>query len=139
MAKAEAFIDETGAPIVIKADGLAAGKGVVVAMTVEEAKAAVVDMLSANRFGDAGHTVVIEEFMSGEEASLLAFVDGTTVVPMIASQDHKRIFDGDKGPNTGGMGTYAPAPVMTDALLKEAYDKVLVPMVAAMKKKACPM
>ena len=137
-AKAKAFIDETGAPIVIKADGLAAGKGVAVAMTVEEAKAAVDDMLSANRFGDAGHIVVIEEFMVGEEASLLAFVDGTTVVPMIASQDHKRIFDGDKGPNTGGMGTYAPAPVMTEALLKEAYDKVLVPMVKAMKAEGMP-
>lgn len=135
---ANAFIDETGAPIVIKADGLAAGKGVVVAMTIEEAKAAVEDMLSANRFGDAGHTVVIEEFMAGEEASLLAFVDGTTVVPMISSQDHKRIFDGDQGPNTGGMGTYAPAPVMTEALLKEAYDKILVPMVGAMKAEGMP-
>ncbi|WP_295238526.1 phosphoribosylamine--glycine ligase [Veillonella sp.] len=136
--KANAFIDETGAPIVIKADGLAAGKGVVVAMTVAEAKAAVADMLSENRFGDAGHTVVIEEFMAGEEASLLAFVDGTTVVPMISSQDHKRIFDGDKGPNTGGMGTYAPAPVMTKDLLDEAYHTILVPMVQAMKAEGMP-
>lgn len=107
-------------------------------MTEAEANAAVEDMLSANRFGDAGHTVVIEEFMAGEEASLLAFVDGTTVVPMISSQDHKRIFDGDKGPNTGGMGTYAPAPVMTEELLKEAYDTILVPMVAAMKAEGMP-
>ena len=122
--EAKQFIAKTGAPIVVKADGLAAGKGVVVAMTVEEANAAVDDMLSGNRFGEAGSTVVIEEFMEGEEASLLAFVDGKTVVPMIASQDHKRIFDGDKGPNTGGMGTYAPAPVE--------------PMVAAMEQEGMP-
>ncbi len=117
----------------VKADGLAAGKGVVVAMTIEEANAAVEDMLSGNRFGEAGSTVVIEEFMEGEEASLLAFVDGKTVVPMIASQDHKRIFDGDKGPNTGGMGTYAPAPVLTDALQDEAMKTILEPMVVAME------
>ena len=132
--EAKTFIAQTGAPIVVKADGLAAGKGVVVAMTVDEANAAVEDMLSGNRFGDAGSTVVIEEFMEGEEASLLAFVDGKTVVPMIASQDHKRIFDGDKGPNTGGMGTYAPAPVLTDALRDEAMKTILEPMVEAMEK-----
>lgn len=136
--EAKEFIAQTGAPIVVKADGLAAGKGVVVAMTVEEANAAVEDMLSGNRFGEAGSTVVIEEFMEGEEASLLAFVDGKTVVPMIASQDHKRIFDGDKGPNTGGMGTYAPAPVLTDALRDEAMKTILEPMVAAMKKEGMP-
>ncbi len=136
--EAKEFIAQTGAPIVVKADGLAAGKGVVVAMTVEEANAAVEDMLSGNRFGDAGSTVVIEEFMEGEEASLLAFVDGKTVVPMIASQDHKRIFDGDKGPNTGGMGTYAPAPVLTDALRDEAMKTILEPMVAAMEKEGMP-
>lgn len=136
--EAKEFIAQTGAPIVVKADGLAAGKGVVVAMTVEEANAAVEDMLSSNRFGDAGSTVVIEEFMDGEEASLLAFVDGKTVVPMIASQDHKRIFDGDKGPNTGGMGTYAPAPVLTDALRDEAMKTILEPMVAAMQKEGMP-
>lgn len=136
--EAKTFIDQTGAPIVVKADGLAAGKGVVVAMTVDEANAAVEDMLSGNRFGDAGSTVVIEEFMEGEEASLLAFVDGKTVVPMIASQDHKRIFDGDKGPNTGGMGTYAPAPVLTDALRDEAMKTILEPMVAAMEKEGMP-
>lgn len=136
--KAKEFIDQTGAPIVVKADGLAAGKGVVVAMTIDEANAAVEDMLSGNRFGEAGSTVVIEEFMEGEEASLLAFVDGKTVVPMIASQDHKRIFDGDKGPNTGGMGTYAPAPVLTDALRDEAMKTILEPMVSAMEKEGMP-
>ena len=136
--EAKAFIAQTGAPIVVKADGLAAGKGVVVAMTIDEANVAVEDMLSGNRFGDAGNTVVIEEFMEGEEASLLAFVDGKTVVPMIASQDHKRIFDGDKGPNTGGMGTYAPAPVLTDALRNEAMKTILEPMVAAMGKEGMP-
>ncbi|MDU8008897.1 MAG: phosphoribosylamine--glycine ligase, partial [Veillonella sp.] len=136
--EAKQFIAKTGAPIVVKADGLAAGKGVVVAMTIDEANAAVDDMLSGNRFGEAGSTVVIEEFMAGEEASLLAFVDGKTVVPMIASQDHKRIFDGDKGPNTGGMGTYAPAPVLTDALRDEAMKTILEPMVAAMAKEGMP-
>jgi phosphoribosylamine--glycine ligase len=136
--EAKAFIATTGAPIVVKADGLAAGKGVVVAMTIDEANAAVEDMLSGNRFGEAGSTVVIEEFMDGEEASLLAFVDGKTVVPMIASQDHKRIFDGDKGPNTGGMGTYAPAPVLTDALRDEAMKTILEPMVEAMQKEGMP-
>ena len=136
--EAKEFIGQTGAPIVVKADGLAAGKGVVVAMTIDEANAAVEDMLSGSRFGEAGSTVVIEEFMEGEEASLLAFVDGKTVVPMIASQDHKRIFDGDKGPNTGGMGTYAPAPVLTDALRDEAMKTILEPMVGAMQKEGMP-
>ncbi len=136
--EAKQFIAHTGAPIVVKADGLAAGKGVVVAMTVEEANVAVEDMLSGNRFGDAGSTVVIEEFMAGEEASLLAFVDGKTVVPMIASQDHKRIFDGDKGPNTGGMGTYAPAPVLTDALRDIAMKTILQPMVDALAVEGMP-
>ena len=136
--EAKAFIATTGAPIVVKADGLAAGKGVVVAMTIDEANAAVEDMLSGIRFGAAGSTVVIEEFMEGEEASLLAFVDGKTVVPMIASQDHKRIFDGDKGPNTGGMGTYAPAPVLTDVLRDEAMKTILEPMVEAMQKEGMP-
>lgn len=135
---AKSFIDDTGVPIVVKADGLAAGKGVVVAMTVDEAYAAVEDMLSGNRFGEAGHTVVIEEFMVGEEASLLAFVDGKTVVPMIASQDHKRIFDGDKGPNTGGMGTFAPAPVLTDELRDEAMRTILNPVVKALADEGMP-
>ena len=136
--QAKKFIAETGAPIVIKADGLAAGKGVVVAMTLDEANAAVDDMLEGNRFGAAGSTVVIEEFMVGEEASLLAFADGKTVVPMIASQDHKRIFDNDAGPNTGGMGTYAPAPVLTEELRDQAMETILKPMMAAMAAEGMP-
>ena len=131
---AKAYVEEKGAPIVVKADGLAAGKGVVVAMTKEEALAAIDDMMGDMKFGAAGARVVIEEFMDGEEASLLAFTDGKTVVPMIASQDHKRVGDGDQGPNTGGMGTYAPAPVLTPELRQKAYETVLKPMVAAMAK-----
>lgn len=133
---AKAVIDRLGAPIVLKADGLAAGKGVIIAETIEEAYATAEDMLVGHKFGDA--SIVIEEFMVGEEASLLAFVDGTTVVPMVSAQDHKRIFDGDKGPNTGGMGTYAPAPIMTADRLKEAYDKVLLPTVKAMAEEGHP-
>ena len=113
---AKAFVEEQGAPIVVKADGLAAGKGVVVATTKEEAMAAIDEMMADHKFGEAGARVVLEEFMEGEEASLLAFTDGKIVVPMVASQDHKRVYDGDKGPNTGGMGAYAPAPVMTESL-----------------------
>ena len=112
-ADAKAYIREKGAPIVIKADGLAAGKGVVVAMTEKEALDAVDEMMGYHKFGAAGNKVVIEEFMDGEECSLLCFTDGKTVVPMLPAQDHKRVDDGDRGPNTGGMGAYAPAPVMT--------------------------
>lgn len=137
-ATAKAYIEEKGAPIVVKADGLAAGKGVVVAMTKEQALAAIDDMMGDMCFGAAGARVVIEEFMEGEEASLLAFTDGKTVVPMIASQDHKRVGDGDQGPNTGGMGTYAPAPVMTPELRQKAYDTILKPMVDAMAKEGKP-
>lgn len=129
---AKAYVEEKGAPIVVKADGLAAGKGVVVAMTKEEALEAIDDMMADQKFGNAGARVVLEEYMEGEEASLLAFTDGKTVVPMIAAQDHKRIFDNDEGPNTGGMGTYAPAPVMTDVLRLKATERVLKPVVAAM-------
>src|SRR5512138_2760690 len=111
-----AYIRDKGAPIVVKADGLAAGKGVVVAMTVDEAKAAVRDMLSGNAFGSDGAKVVIEEFLRGEEASFLAFTDGRHIVPLASAQDHKAVFDGDKGPNTGGMGAYSPAPVVTPAV-----------------------
>lgn len=136
--EAKAFAHTLGAPVVVKADGLAAGKGVVVAMSLEEAEAAIEDMLSGNRFGDAGSRVVIEEFMEGEEASLLAFVDGKRVVPMVSAQDHKRIFDGDKGPNTGGMGTYAPAPVLTEALTQQAVETILQPMVDAMAREGMP-
>lgn len=125
-------------PIVIKADGLAAGKGVIIAQTEDEAGSTVKDMLEGHSFGGAGRSVVIEEFMEGEEASVLCFCDGTTVVPMVSSQDHKRIFDGDKGPNTGGMGAYAPAPVMTDDMMDEVKVKILRPIVAAMKKEGYP-
>lgn len=135
--EAKAYIREQGAPIVVKADGLAAGKGVVVAFTVDEAIAAVDTMMTERIFGDAGTVLVIEEFMEGEEASLLAFTDGYTVVPMVAAQDHKRIFDNDEGPNTGGMGTYAPAPVVTEALKEQIVREVLQPVVAAMRKEGC--
>ena len=135
---AKAYVEEKGAPIVVKADGLAAGQGVVVAMTKEEALAAIDDMMGDQIFGNAGARVVLEEFMEGEEASLLAFTDGKTVVPMIAAQDHKRIFDNDEGPNTGGMGTYAPAPVMTDVLRLKATERVLKPVVAAMAEEGTP-
>ena len=135
---AKAYVEEKGAPIVVKADGLAAGKGVVVAMTKEEALAAIDAMMGDQIFGNAGARVVLEEFMEGEEASLLAFTDGKTVVPMIAAQDHKRIFDNDEGPNTGGMGTYAPAPVMTDVLRLKATERVLKPVVAAMAEEGTP-
>lgn len=126
------YVKQNGAPIVIKADGLAAGKGVIVAQTEDEALAAVKDMLDGNRFGDAGHRVVIEEFLSGEEASFIAMVDGKHVLPMATSQDHKPRDDGDKGPNTGGMGAYSPAPVVNDAVYKRIMDQVILPTVAGM-------
>ncbi|MCQ2359616.1 MAG: phosphoribosylamine--glycine ligase, partial [Phascolarctobacterium sp.] len=135
---AKAYVEEKGAPIVVKADGLAAGKGVVVAFTKEEALNAIDEMMGDHKFGAAGACVVLEEFMDGEEASLLAFTDGKVIVPMIASQDHKRAFDGDKGPNTGGMGTYAPAPVLTPALRDKATEEVLKPMIAAMQAEGTP-
>ena len=131
---ARAYIRSEGTPIVVKADGLAAGKGVVVAMTEQEALDAVDAIMENNSFGDAGARVVIEEFMEGEEASLLAFTDGTVIRPMISAQDHKRAFDGDKGPNTGGMGTYAPAPVMTPELTERAVEEILKPTISAMEK-----
>lgn len=138
METAKAYVEEKGAPIVVKADGLAAGKGVVVAMTEEEALEAIEEMMGDHKFGNAGARVVLEEYMEGEEASLLAFTDGKTVVPMLAAQDHKRIFDNDQGPNTGGMGTYAPAPVMTDILRLKATERILKPVVAAMAKEGTP-
>ncbi|MDY7220042.1 phosphoribosylamine--glycine ligase [Denitrificimonas sp. JX-1] len=127
-----AYIREQGAPIVVKADGLAAGKGVIVAMTLEEAEAAVIDMLSDNAFGDAGSRVVIEEFLDGEEASFIVMVDGENVLPMATSQDHKRVGDGDTGPNTGGMGAYSPAPVVTDAVHQRVMDEIIYPTVRGM-------
>lgn len=125
-------------PIVIKADGLASGKGVIIAQSEDEAIDTVKDMLEGHTFSGAGRSVVIEEFMEGEEASMLCFCDGTNVVPMISAQDHKRIFDFDKGPNTGGMGAYAPAPVMTKKMCEEVNVRILRPIVAAMKKEGYP-
>ncbi|KFN49207.1 phosphoribosylamine--glycine ligase [Arenimonas composti] len=125
-------VRDHGAPIVIKADGLAAGKGVVVAMTVHEAEAAIVDMLEGNAFGDAGARVVIEEFLDGEEASFISMVDGTQALPMATSQDHKRVGDGDTGPNTGGMGAYSPAPVVTPEVHARVMREIVEPTVRGM-------
>lgn len=127
------FIDKTGIPIVIKADGLAAGKGVIIAQTRDEAVAAVTDMLSGNAFGAAGSRVVIEEFLRGEEASFLAFTDGEIIIPLASAQDHKAVYDGDKGPNTGGMGAYSPAPVVTPAIHEKAMAEVMRRTVDGMK------
>ena len=132
LGEAKAYIRAQGAPIVIKADGLAAGKGVVVAMSEAEAEAAVDDMLSGNKFGDAGHRVVIEGFLAGEEASFIAMVDGEHILPMATSQDHKARDDGDRGPNTGGMGAYSPAPVVTDEIYARVMDEIIRPTVAGM-------
>ncbi len=131
-ASARAFVEERGAPIVVKADGLAAGKGVIMAETNAQALEAV-DEIFGGMFGDAGAEVVIEDWLRGEEASLLVLVDGENVVPMVTAQDHKRAYDGDEGPNTGGMGSYSPAPVLTDALCDQAMDQIIRPTVAAMK------
>lgn len=137
--EAVTYIDQTSAlPLVIKADGLAAGKGVIIAKTKEEAKSAASAMMEGHAFGGAGRSVVIEEYMEGEEASVLCFCDGTRIVPMISSQDHKRIGDGDTGPNTGGMGAYAPAPVMTEELSQTVYDRILLPAITGMKKEGYP-
>lgn len=127
-----AYVRQIGAPIVIKADGLAAGKGVIVAMTLAEAETAVHDMLAGNAFGDAGHRIVVEEFLDGEEASFIVMVDGENVLPMATSQDHKRVGDGDTGPNTGGMGAYSPAPVVTDEVHQRVMDQVIWPTVRGM-------
>ncbi len=132
------YIRAKGAPIVIKADGLAAGKGVIVAMTLAEAEAAVRDMLEGNAFGDAGARVVIEEFLDGEEASFISMVDGHTALPMATSQDHKRVFDGDTGPNTGGMGAYSPAPVVTPEVHARVMREVVNPTVQGMLEDGIP-
>ena len=134
-AKAKAALAAYGLPVVIKADGLAAGKGVVVAETTEQAEAAIDDMLVANKFGSAGAEVLIEEFLDGEECSILAMVDGERAVLLPSSQDHKRVFDGDKGPNTGGMGAYSPAPVVTEEMLPEIRDRIILPVVRELKKR----
>ncbi|WP_115719865.1 phosphoribosylamine--glycine ligase [Gallaecimonas mangrovi] len=133
-----AYLEERGAPIVVKADGLAAGKGVIVALSLDDAKAAVKDMLSGNAFGDAGARVVIEDFLDGEEASFIVMVDGNNVTPMATSQDHKRVGDGDTGPNTGGMGAYSPAPVVTTEVYRRIMDEVIYPTVEGMKADGIP-
>lgn len=132
--EAIAYVKEQGAPIVIKADGLAAGKGVVVAQTIEEAAAAIIEAMDKKVFGSAGDQIVIEEFLEGQEVSLMAFVDGTTILPMVVAQDHKAAFDGDKGPNTGGMGAYSPVPQIPDAIVDEAVDTILEPVVKAFQQ-----
>ncbi len=134
VAAAHAYVDKHDAPIVIKADGLAAGKGVVVAMMLEEAHQAVDMMLSDNKLGDAGARVVIEEFLAGEEASFIVMVDGKNILPLATSQDHKRLMDGDLGPNTGGMGAYSPAPVVTPEVYARALREVIIPTVQGMEK-----
>jgi phosphoribosylamine--glycine ligase len=133
-----AYLRERGAPIVVKADGLAAGKGVIVAQDIVTAEQAVRDMLSGNTFGEAGHRVVIEDYLAGEEASFIALVDGTHILPMATSQDHKRVGAGDQGPNTGGMGAYSPAPVVTDAVYQRIMDQVMLPTVRGMAAEGTP-
>jgi phosphoribosylamine--glycine ligase len=133
-----AYLRERGAPIVVKADGLAAGKGVTVAETLADAEAAVTDMLAGNAFGDAGCRVVIEEYLEGEEASFIVMSDGTSVLPMATSQDHKRVGDGDRGPNTGGMGAYSPAPVVNDAVHARIMDDIVLPTVRGMASEGAP-
>jgi phosphoribosylamine--glycine ligase len=134
---AKAYARKQATPIVVKADGLAAGKGVVIAATIAEAEAAI-DMMFSGGLGDAGAEVVIEEFLVGEEASFFALCDGETAIPLASAQDHKRAFDGDEGPNTGGMGAYSPAPVMTDEITRRTIDEIIKPTVAAMKAMGAP-
>lgn len=136
--EALAYVRQQGAPIVVKADGLAAGKGVIVAMTLAEAEDAIRDMLAGNAFGDAGSRVVIEEFLDGEEASFIVMVDGEHVLAMATSQDHKRVGDGDTGPNTGGMGAYSPAPVVTADVHQRIMDEVIYPTVRGMASEGHP-
>ncbi len=136
--QAVAYIRAQGAPIVVKADGLAAGKGVIVAMTEEQAVTAVDEIMIDAVFGAAGSSVVIEEFMAGEEASFFAFTDGSNILPLASAQDHKRIFDHDEGPNTGGMGAYSPAPVVTEALAAEVVETIVRPTISGMAAEGCP-
>ncbi|WNC68255.1 phosphoribosylamine--glycine ligase [Thalassotalea nanhaiensis] len=133
-----AYVRQQGAPIVVKADGLAAGKGVIVAMTLQEAEDAIKDMLAGNAFGDAGHRVVIEEFLEGEEASFIVMVDGKNVLAMATSQDHKRAYNNDEGPNTGGMGAYSPAPVVTAEIHQRIMNEVILPTVEGMANEDAP-
>jgi phosphoribosylamine--glycine ligase len=136
--KALAFLHEQGAPIVIKADGLAAGKGVILAQDIKTAEAAIEDMLSGNQFGDAGHKVVIEEYLEGEEASFIVMADGKNILPMASSQDHKAAYEGDSGPNTGGMGAYSPAPVVTAEIHDRIIDQVIRPTIDGMAAEGAP-
>jgi len=136
-ARAKTYVNVHGAPIVVKADGLAAGKGVVVAASVREAEEAI-DMMFGGGLGEAGAEVVIEEFLQGEEASFFALCDGETAIPLASAQDHKRAFDNDQGPNTGGMGAYSPAPVMTEAMTRRAMNEIVIPTVRAMKGMGAP-
>ena len=131
-AAAKAYIRDHGAPIVVKADGLAAGKGVIIAQEVAEAEAAVDDILVERRFGDAGREVVVEEFLDGEEASFFALVDGVNALPLASAQDHKAVGEGDTGPNTGGMGAYSPAPIVTEAMVKQVMTRIIAPTIGAM-------
>lgn len=137
-AKAEEFIRKTGAPIVVKADGLAAGKGVIIAQNVDEAIAAAKDMLSGNAFGQAGHEIVVEEFLEGEELSFFALSDGKAVLPFTSAQDHKRVGEGDTGPNTGGMGAYSPAHIATRELQQKIMDRIILPTVKGMQDMGTP-
>lgn len=134
---AKEYVRQQGAPIVVKADGLAAGKGVIVAMTVEEAFEAIDSMLVSGAFGSAGSRVIIEEFLEGEEASFFAIVDGETALPLESAQDHKRVGDGDTGPNTGGMGAYSPAPVLTKELQSVVMESIIYPTVKGMAAEGC--
>lgn len=134
---AKTYIKEQGAPIVVKADGLAAGKGVIVAMTLHEAFEAVDSILVSGSFGNAGSSIIVEEFLEGEEASFFALVDGENALPLESAQDHKRVGDGDTGPNTGGMGAYCPAPVLTQELQSIVMESIILPTVKGMSKEGC--
>ena len=136
--EAKTFIRDQGAPIVVKADGLAAGKGVIVAMELQEALDAVDDMIGNQKFGESSSRVVVEEFLDGEEFSYMSFVHDGQIYPMVIAQDHKRAYDGDRGPNTGGMGAYSPVPQISEAVVQEAYDRVVVPTVDAMSEEGIP-
>ena len=136
-AKAKEYIKDQGAPIVVKADGLAAGKGVVVAMTLDEAFEAIDSMMVDESFGSAGSRVVIEEYLEGEEASFFALVDGENALPLESAQDHKRVGDGDTGPNTGGMGAYSPAPIVTEELKSVIMETIIIPTVKGMAAEGC--
>lgn len=136
-ADAKQYVKDQGAPIVVKADGLAAGKGVVIAMTLDEAFEAIDSMLVEGSFGSAGSRIIIEEFLEGEEASFFALVDGETALPLESAQDHKRVGDGDVGPNTGGMGAYSPAPIVTEELKQNVMKSIILPTVEGMAAEGC--